>query len=63
MPKKLKPEPDDREQSKRFVDTARTLVVDESGEVFEKALRVVTKQPKKDATPCLNRTKGGPLQR
>jgi len=35
MEKKPKPEPDDKEQSQRFVETAKSLGVDESGESFE----------------------------
>lgn len=38
MGKKPKPEPDDKEQSKRFVETARELEADESGESFKQAL-------------------------
>lgn len=40
MPKK--PKPDDKEQSKRFVETARKLEVDESGKAFEKALKNIS---------------------
>lgn len=42
MTKKPKPEPDDKEQSERFIETAHKLKVDESGESFERALKVVT---------------------
>ena len=41
MPKKPRPEPDDPEQSKRFVDVARDLESDESGNSFEQALAIV----------------------
>ena len=34
--------PDDKAQSQRFVETARELGVDESGETFECALGVLT---------------------
>ena len=44
-PKKAKPKPKltDKEQSERFIETARELGVDESGEQFEKALRKIVK--------------------
>jgi len=41
MPKKTKTEPDDPEQSKRFVDTAHALVVNESGNLFARAFGTV----------------------
>jgi hypothetical protein len=46
MAEKPKPEPDDKEQSKRFIDTARELEVDESGKDFDKALNTLI-PPKK----------------
>lgn len=49
MTKKLKPEPDDKEQSQRFVETARELGADESGKTFEMAI-VSTIAKKKSAT-------------
>lgn len=47
MTTKKKPEPDDKEQSARFVETAKALESDESGKGFERALEVVvpTKPP------------------
>jgi hypothetical protein len=46
MPKKPKPEPDDTEQSQRFVETARKLEVDESGKSFERAISAtLSKKP------------------
>lgn len=36
-PKQPKPEKDVRPQAERFIDTARQLGVDETGERFEKA--------------------------
>lgn len=49
MAKKPKPEPDDKEQSQRFVEIARQLEVDETGELFEKAIGVVASStPKVD---------------
>ena len=41
MAKKPKPEPDDKEQSKRFVDTAHQLEADERGKPFENAIKSV----------------------
>lgn len=42
MAAKKKPEPADKEQSARFVETARQLEVDESGKAFERAIGIVT---------------------
>jgi hypothetical protein len=49
-PKHRKPKPDDPEQSKRFVETAREIEADETGEAFERALRkiVPSKKPPSD---------------
>ena len=46
--KKRKPKggPDNPEQSRRFIESAKALGVDESGEAFQKAMRAVLK-PKK----------------
>lgn len=41
MPSKQNPEPDDPEQSRRFVETARELAVDETASSFERALKGV----------------------
>lgn len=41
MAKKLKPKPDDKEQSRRFVETARSIGADEGGKAFERVLDVV----------------------
>ena len=41
MAEKPKPEPDDKEQSKRFIDTARELEVDESEKEFERVISQV----------------------
>jgi hypothetical protein len=35
------PKPDDPEQSKRFVETAREIEADESGEAFRRAFRKI----------------------
>lgn len=44
--KKVKPKPklSDKEQSERFMETARELGVDESGDAFEKAFNRITKK-------------------
>jgi len=48
MPNKPKPKPDNPEQSKRFIDTAREREADETEEGADKAFKkVVTPQPKK----------------
>ena len=47
MDKRRKREPDDKEQSARFVETARQLESDESGKQFARALRRIA--PKKAA--------------
>ena len=39
MPKRKEPELPPKEQFKRFVETARELEVDESGEDFERAFK------------------------
>lgn len=38
MAKKPKPEPDDKKQSQRFVETAKLLGVDEDGKAFNRAM-------------------------
>lgn len=38
---------DDDTQSKRFVETARKLEVDESGEAFERAITVIAEKQKR----------------
>lgn len=45
-PKKAKPKPKltDKEQSERFIETARSLGVDESGKEFERALKKIVPQ-------------------
>lgn len=42
-PKTTKPKEDDKEQSARFIATARELEVDESGNEFEKSITVFLK--------------------
>lgn len=54
MPRKPKPKPDDPEQSKRFIEMAREIGVDESEGAFERALKKVAR-PKK---PTIRPVKG-----
>lgn len=54
MGKKPKPEPDDKEQATRFIETAKALEVDESGGAFDRAMKLVVPQnpkPKKKSGP------------
>ena len=41
MTAKKKRKPDDRQQSQRFVETAKKLEVDENGKAFERVLKSV----------------------
>ncbi len=45
--RRRKAEPDDAAQSARFVEAAKQLGVDESGEAFDKALSAVLKSKRK----------------
>ena len=54
MGKKPKPEPDDKDQTSRFIETAKALGVDESGDAFDRAMKLVVPQkpkPKKKSGP------------
>jgi hypothetical protein len=42
MPAKKQPKPDEKPQSERFIETAREIEADESGEGFERAFEEVT---------------------
>jgi hypothetical protein len=44
--KKAKPKLTDKEQSERFIETARSLGSDESGEPFERVAAEIIKPPK-----------------
>ena len=53
MSRKPNPPPDDKEQAKRFIDSAKALEADESGRQFEAALKIVVPphdKPKKAKT-------------
>ena len=52
MTKKPKLEPDDKEQSRRFEETARSLGTDESEKTFERTIGIVV--PSK---PAVNRSR------
>jgi hypothetical protein len=45
---KKKAKPDDPKQSERFVEDAQKLEVDKSGKSFQRAIRAITKKPKKE---------------
>jgi len=45
-----KPNPDDKEQSQRFLETAHVLGVDETGNLFENALHVIQSSKSKLVT-------------
>jgi hypothetical protein len=49
---KVKPKPklSDKEQSERFMETAREIGVDESGEAFEKAFKRIAKSQAKPSS-------------
>jgi hypothetical protein len=51
MPRKPAPKPDDPEQSKRFIETAREIGTDEDPEAFERAFKkVIPDRPHKTAS-------------
>ncbi len=49
MSRRPKPPPDDPEQSKRFVETAREVEAGEKPEDFERAFKKVVQKPTKAA--------------
>ena len=51
MAKKRKPKKDDIEQSRRFVETARELEADESGEDFDDAMDSLAKPSDRRSRP------------
>jgi hypothetical protein len=56
VPKNPKPEPDDKEQSERFIEKAKELESDESGKIFEEAFKVILPE-KNQPSPSKNRNK------
>lgn len=58
-----KPPPDDPEQSKRFINAARDLGTDETGEAFERAFRTIigpTPPARSDHQKVMHRSGGSP---
>ena len=51
MPKKPNPETDDKEQSERFIETAKALEADKNTELFERAIGTLI-PPKPVGTPA-----------
>ena len=49
MPRKPNPKPDNEQQSKKFLETAKLIEADKTGKNFHKALEVIT-PPKKPAS-------------
>lgn len=45
MPRKLKPQPDNPEQFKRFIDMAREVEADESSDAIDRAFKRVVPTP------------------
>ena len=57
MPRKPKPQPDDPEQSKRFIEAARAAETDDSPEEFERVFKKVVRTPHLAASSCLRQTR------
>lgn len=51
MPKSKKPPEKPKDQFKRFVETARSLKIDESGEPLEEVFKKTRPAARKDAPP------------
>lgn len=49
--RKPKPEPDDQEQSRRFVEMAKLLEADRNSDAFEAALSTISSSPQIPAAP------------
>ena len=48
MPRKPNPPPDNAEQSKRFLETAKALEVDKAGKLFDATIsKIIPKKPEK----------------
>lgn len=50
MSKAPKPKPDDATQSARFIEAAKAAEVDETGEAFERAFKVIVPEKKRAAS-------------
>ena len=57
MTRKLAPKPDDPEESKRFVDMAREIEVDENPEAFDKAFKKFVSRQEKNSQGSQGRKK------
>jgi hypothetical protein len=55
MPRKPKPQPDDPEQFKRFIDMAREVEVDESPEALDRAFKKVVPTPEPGRKPAIKK--------
>lgn len=51
MSRKPAPKPDDPEQSKRFIETAREIGADEDAKTFERAFKKIVRTPKVKTSP------------
>ena len=51
MDQKPKPKPDDEEQSKRFIDTARKMDADQDSQDFTMAIETIIPSKKVEKTP------------
>ncbi len=54
MSTKKLPEPDDKEQSARFIETAKRLGADKGKEAFDEAISKIIKKKKSAKTPPKN---------
>jgi hypothetical protein len=57
MPRKPKPQPDDPEQSKRFIDMAHEVGAEKPNPDFERVFRKVAEQPKGAPKPSGRRSR------
>lgn len=55
MPRKFKAKPDDPEQFRRFVETARELGADQANPDFDRVLEEVARSPAPKPTPATRR--------
>ena len=50
MPRKPNPPPDDEDQAKRFIDTAKALESDKTGKAFNRAMAILVPSSSNHAT-------------
>ena len=60
-PKAVRPEAEDKAQAERFLETARQIGVDETGEAFERAMDKIV--PPRKPVPDARDRKGPPNRR